>query len=73
MEFGIEKRTILIMNSGKMVRIEQPNQERIRREGKPQVQVNIGSEHNQTSGYGRKIRKECLRRTRKLLKTWLNS
>ena len=52
MEFGIEKRAVLIMKSKKketMEGIELPNQERIRwREGKLEVLENIKSGHNQT-------------------------
>ena len=53
-------------------RIELPNQN-ARRKGKLQVIGNIGDGQHQTSGDGRKIRNEYLRRTRKLLETKLCS
>ena len=77
MRFRIEKCAMLIIISGKRNMtegIELPNQDKIRtpRE-KRNVQIlwNIGGGQHQTSGDERKIKKEYLRRTRKLLETKL--
>ena len=78
MKFDIEKYAMLVMKSGKrhmMEGIELPNQEKSERSEKRNLQIlgNIWTWHHQTSGDKRKkIEKEYLRRTRKLLETKLD-
>ena len=79
MDFGIEKCAMLVMKSGKRHMtdgIELPNHDRIRTlEEKWNLQIlgHIGGLHHQTSEMKDMIRKENLRRTRKLLETKLSS
>ena len=74
-EFGIEKYAMLIMRSIKRQKIEGmelPNQEKIRTLGEKetyQIFGNIGSGTIKQAEMKERIKKEYLRRTRKLIKT----
>ena len=75
MEFGIEKHALLVMKSGKLYltdRTELPNQCRIRRLGEKETYNYLGILEADTIKQvemKEKIKKEYLRRIRKLLKT----
>ena len=74
MEFGIEKCALLVKKSGKRHmsdEMELPNQRS--EKGNIQILGHRGDWFHQTSGDERKIKKEYLRRTRKLLEIKLSS
>ena len=79
MEFGIEKCTMLVMKSGKRhmtYGMELPNQDKIRALGENETYKYLGILEADTIKQVQmkdKIRKEYLRRTRKLLETKLSS
>ena len=79
MEFGIEKCTMLVMKSGKRhmtEEMEQPNLDKIRTLGENETNKYLGILEADTIKQVQmknKIRKEYLRRTRKLLETKLSS
>ena len=77
-EVGIEKCTMLVMKSEKRHLtdgMKLPNEEKIEARRKENLQIlgSIGSRHHRTKGEKEKIKKEYLRRTRKLLETKLYS
>ena len=76
MEFGIEKCGKLVMKSGKRHMtdgIEQPNHDKIRTLGENETHKYLEADSIKQVQMKDKIRKEYLRRTRKLLETKLSS
>ena len=79
MEFSIEKCALLVMKSGKLhltEGIELPNQDKIRTLAENETYIYLGILKTDTIKQVKmknKIKKEYLRRTRKLLETKLNS
>ena len=79
MEFGIEKCAMLVMKSGKRHMtdgMDQPNHDKIRTLGEEEIYKYLGILEADTIKQGEmkdKIRKEYLRRTRKLLERKLSS
>ena len=77
MEFGVEKCAILVMKNGKRhmtERVEQPNQEKIRKHGEKETNKYLGILEADTIKWGEikwMNKKKYLRRTRKLLETKL--
>ena len=79
MEFGIEKCAMLVMKSGKrhmIDRMELPNHDKIRTLGENETYKYLGileADNTKQVEMKDKIRKEYIRRTRKLLETKLSS
>ena len=79
MEFGIEKCAMIVMKSGKRHLtggMEQPSQDKIRTAGEKETYKYLSILEGDTIKQAKmkdKIKKECLRRTRELLKTKLSS
>ena len=75
MEFGIEKCAMLVMKNGKRHMtggMEPPNQDKIRTVGEKKTYKHLETDTIKQMEMKDKIRKEYLRRTRKLLETKLS-